>query len=359
MKRTPLYDLQKSGGATFAQLFGWELPDSFGDPTAEYRAAKEGVALLDRSYAGRFRVTGKDALDLLNRLSSNKMEELPAGTGIGTILPTNKGRVIDLLHVFAGEDHLLLFTSPQTRERVAEWIDLYTFLEEVSLEDVTESTAMLSLLGHQAPKLLETALGVSVAGLELYASITVPIDGGEATLLRTDPLRTPGYDLLLPAQQAPELWKSLAAPSSGAVPIGEATFDLLRIEAGVPRYGWEISEAVNPWEADLQEYINFEKGCYIGQEVILRLNTYKKVQKHLMALIFSQDAQVALGDKLYGGEDEAGMVTSVAQRPTTGEVLGLGLVKRAFAAPETELRLGETGSTATVKDLPAQVPVAG
>ena len=359
MKRTPLYNLQKSDGATFAQLFRWELPDSFGDPAAEYRAATEGVALLDRSYLGRFRATGKDALDLLNRLTSNKLEELPTGTGIGTILPTNKGRVIDLLHVFASEEHLLLLTSPQTRERVAEWIDLYTFLEEASLEDLTESTAMLSVLGPQAAQLLGEALGVSVAGLEPYASVTVPINGVESTLLRTDPLRAPGYDLLLPAQQAPELWKTLASPGLGAVLIGEGTFDLLRIEAGIPRYGWEISEAVNPWEANLQEYINFEKGCYIGQEVILRLNTYKKVQKHLMALTFSQGAEVAAGDKLYSGDEEAGVVTSVAERPTSGELIGLGLIKRAFAAPETELRLGETGSTATVKDLPAQVPVAG
>ena len=142
MKRTPLYELHASASGTFTSLFDWELPDTLGNPAAEYQAAQEGIVLMDRSYVGRFQVTGKDALDLLNRLSTNKLEELPPGNGRASILTSNKGRIIDLLHLFARKDHLLLLTSPQTRERVAEWIDLYTFLEEVALEDITETTAM-------------------------------------------------------------------------------------------------------------------------------------------------------------------------------------------------------------------------
>ena len=342
-------------GASFAQLAGWELPGSFGDPVSEYAAATEGVVVTDRSYIGRFRATGKDMLDLLNRLSSNKLEELPPGTGEGSILPTNKGRVIDLLHIFARDDHLLLLTSPQPRERIAEWIDLYTFLEEVSLDDVTESSAMLSVLGPQAADLLQRALGAPAAQMEPYGSLTVSVGGHDVTLLRSDPLRTPGFDLVVAAEHAPELWETLVA--AGAVPIGEDTLDLLRIEEAVPRYDAEMSEDVNPWEANLQEYINFEKGCYIGQEVILRLNTYKKVQRRLMALAFSEGVAVSAGDKLHKGEQEAGVVTSVARRPTSGDLIGLGLVKRDFATAETRLQAGN--ATATVRELPSRVPVAG
>ena len=362
MKRTPLHKPHRDAGATFTELFGWELPLSYGDPAAEYHAARESlaVAVMDRSYLGRFRVTGKDTLDLLNRLSSNKVDELPPGTGAGTIMPTNKGRVIDLLHLFARDDHLLMLTSPQTRERVAEWIDLYTFLEEVALEEITQGTAMIAVLGPQAARIVDDLLGLATADLEPYASVAPARDRG-VTLLRSDPLRAPGYDILLPARQAPNMWAALIA--AGAVPIGERTFDLLRIEAGIPRYGWEMSEAVNPWEVDLQEYINFEKGCYIGQEVILRLSTYQKVQKHLMALALSDATQVAPGHKLYVGEQQAGVVTSLAQRPTSGETIGLGLIRRAFATPGTELRVvaqgGEHIASATLGALPTRVPVAG
>ena len=343
MKRTPLHQLHKSMGT------------SFGDPVSEYTAATEGVVVTDRSYIGRFRATGKDMLDLLNRLSSNKLEELPPGTGKGTILPTNKGRIIDLLHIFARDDHLLLLTSPQTRERIAEWIDLYTFLEEANLDDVTESTAMLSVLGPQAADLLRRALDAPATQMEPYGSLTVSVGGHDVTLLRTDPLRAPGFDLVVGVEHAPGLWETLVA--EGAVPIGEQTLDLLRIEEAVPRYDAEMSEDVNPWEANLQEYINFEKGCYIGQEVILRLNTYKKVQRRLMALAFPEGAAVSAGDMLYQGEQEAGEVTSVAQHPTSGAVIGLGLVKKDFAVAETVLRAGD--ATATVSELPQRVPVAG
>ncbi len=355
MKRTPLHQLHKSKGASFTQLADWEIPGSFGDPVSEYTAATEGVVVTDRSCVGRFRATGKDMLDLLNRLSSNKLEELPPGTGKGSILPTNKGRVIDLLHIFARDDHLLLLTSPQTRERIAEWIDLYTFLEEAVLEDVTEPTAMVAVLGPQAADLLQRALGAPASQMEPYGSLTVSVGGHDVTLLRSDPLRAPGFDLVVAAEHAPEVWETLVA--EGAVPIGEQTFDLLRIKEGVPRYGSEMSEELNPWEANLQEYINFEKGCYIGQEVILRLNTYKKVQRRLMALAFSGGATVAVGDRLHQGEQEAAVVTSVARRPTSGDLIGLGLVKRDFAKAETVLRAGD--ATATVRELPQRVPVAG
>ena len=360
MSRTPLHSIQQRAGAVFTELYGWETAGTFGNAAAEYRAATEGVALLDRSYAGRFRVTGKDALDLLNRLSSNKVDVLPPGTGAGTVLPTNKGRVIDLLHLFATDDHLLMLTSLQTRQRVAEWIDLFTFLEEVALEDVTETTAMVALLGPQAPALLERITGLSVVHLEPYASAPVTIDGVAALLLRTDPTGTPGYDLVAPAEQGEALWSALADPATGATLIGEGTYNILRAEAGLPRYGWELSEEANPWEVALHEYIHFEKGCYTGQEVILRLHHYSKVQRSLVALSFpSSTAPEGAGLKA-GGKD-AGTVTSVVEQPLTGEHIGLGLVRAAFAAPGTELEVvdahGEPVAQAIVCELPARVAV--
>ena len=214
---------------------------------------------------------------------------------------------------------------------------------------------MVAVLGPQAADLVRRALGAPASQMEPYGSLTVSVGGHDVTLLRSDPLRAPGFDLVVAAGHAPELWETLVA--EGAVPIGEQTFDLLRIKEGVPRYGSEMSEELNPWEANLQEYINFEKGCYIGQEVILRLNTYKKVRRRLMSLAFPKGAAVSAGDRLYQGEQEAGVVTSVARRPTSGDLIGLGLVKRDFAVAEMLLRAGD--ATATVSELPERVPVAG
>lgn len=357
MTRSPLYNIQQRSGAAFVQLFGWEVAATFGDAAAEYQAARQGDALLDRSYVGRFRVTGKDALDLLNRLSSNKVDVLPPGTGAGTVLPTAKGRVIDLIHLFATEDHLLMLTSPQTRQQVADWIDTYTFLEEVALEDITESTAMITLLGPQVPTLLERVTGTPVAHLEPYASTHVLIDGVPALLLRTDPAGAPGYDLVTSADKGEALWQALSDPATGATPIGEAAYNALRVEAGVPRYGWELSEDVNPWEVNLHPFISFTKGCYTGQEVILRLYNYKRIQRQLVGLAFSS-AGVEEGATLRQGDKDAGEVTSVVRHPVTGKSIGLAIVRSSFAAPGSKLEVVGGKGNATVVEMAARVAVA-
>ena len=361
MKKTPLYSLQQRSGASFTTLFQWQVANTFGDRAAEYRAAQYGSALLDSSHTGRFRVTGKDALDLLNRLSTNKVDTLSPGTGAGTILTTNKGRVIDLLQIFALEDGLLMLTSPQTRQRVAEWIDLYTFLEDVSLEDVTESTAMVTVLGPQAQDVLERVTGESVTHMSPLDCASVALRGTTVTVLRAGHADLPGYSLVVPAAQAESLWSTLADPATGATPIGEGTFNTLRVEAGLPRHRWEMSERVNPWEVGLREFINFEKGCYIGQEVILRLNTYNKVQRNLVALTFSSPGAEEGASLRHGGKD-AGRVTSLVVHPVSGEHIGLGLVKTSLTAPGTELEAVSNrdlpAMKATVRATPAQALVA-
>ncbi len=357
MNRLPLHHLHQQLGASFTGLADWEVPATYKDAASEYRAATEGVALIDRSYLGRFRVQGKDALDLLNRLSTYKVDVLPEGTGAATVLLTNKGRVIDLLHLFATEDGLLMTTSPHIRQRVAEWVELYTFLEEVSLEDVTERTAMLTLLGPEAEGLLQRLFSIHTAQLELYGSAKASLNGRDATLLRTDPLDSPGYDIIVAAEDAERIWQALV--DGGATPVGEEAYNALRIQAGIPRYGWELSEAVNPWEVNLDRYIHFEKGCYTGQEVVLRLFNYNKVQRKLVSLrLTSGDAEK--GTKLQAEEKDAGWVSSSAIHPLTGQAIGLGVVRSAHIKEGATLQVvdmaGAILGQAAVEELPQKEP---
>ena len=342
-------------GASFTGLAEWEVPAAYQDAASEYMAATEGVALIDRSYLGRFQVQGKDALDLLNRLSSYKVDVLPEGTGAATVLPTNKGRVIDLLQLFATQDGLLMTTSPHTRQRVAEWVELYTFLEEVSLEDVTERTALLTLHGPEVEGLLLRLFSTDTAQLELYGSSKASLDGVDATLLRTDPLDSPGYDIFVDATDAGRIWQALV--DGGATPIGEEAYNTLRILAGIPRYGWELSEAVNPWEVNLDRYIHFSKGCYTGQEVILRLYNYNKVQRRLVSLRLPS-VDVANGAQLQVEEKEAGWVSSIAVHPLTGQAMGLGVVRSAHIKENATLQVvdaaGAIVGQATVEELPKE-----
>jgi folate-binding protein YgfZ len=284
-------------------------------------------------------VTGKDGLDLLNRLSTNKLDELSPRNGEASILTNSKGRVIDLLYVSRVNDDLLILTSPQTPNKIMEWIEFYTFLEEVNVENITEKFAMFSILGPQAREFVGELVGSLGIEMSRYENRLASIGGQEVTIFRSDPIDSPGFDFIVERKGAISLWKTFM--SKGAVPVGEQCFDLARIGRGIPRYGAEIGDSVNPWEANLQEHINFEKGCYIGQEVILRLNTYGKVKRRLMYLEFSENDNVLVGDRLTENGKDIGEVTSVVREPGSGITFGLGFVKKNSLLNSVKLNSGK------------------
>ena len=344
----PLRDAQVKAGAAFERGEGsLALPAHFGDAAREYTAAREASALLDRSAFGRLRVTGADALDLLNRLSTNKLIDLQPGHGAGTVLTTNKGRILDLLVVANFGEELLVITSPGTQDRVIEWIDLYTFGEDITVEDVTQSASLLSVVGPQAAD----ALGETVAGLEPFDSTDVELGGRPLKVVRTDALGVPGYDVVAPAEHAASVWLDLA--DRGAVPIGELAAEAVRVEQGVPRYGREMGEDYNPLEAGLLPFISFDKGCYIGQEVVVRLNTYRKVQKRLMGIALDGDSPES--DALVEAEGaQVGFLTSVVDSPALGRPLALAYVRRAHAEAgvAVEVRSGNRAVAGVTLELP-------
>ncbi len=314
------------------------------DALAHQHAATSALALADRSHIGRLKLTGEDALDLLNRLSTNKLDDLPPGGVMGSVLTTNKGRIIDLLFIARQDDHLLVLTSPDTRNRVAEWIDFYTFVEDVEIADITENTAMLTLLGA-SPADAHPAL----AALPHCASATADIDGIPALAIRSDfhLFGAPRIDLIAPLPDAPRLHDALSA--RGAIPITAPALDLLRIQRGIPAHPHELSEGHNPLEAGLWEFISFNKGCYIGQEVVARLNAYDKIQRHLVSLSWQAPDAPAPQAALYAADRRVGALTSVAP-PESGNPIGLGYVRKAYAEPGTLLSaVSDTGDTTEVK----------
>ena len=350
IKTTPLQAAQAKAGAVFASFDGWYLPRTFGDQSREYAAAREGAAVVDRSNFGRLRITGADSLDLLNRLSTNNLIDLGPNEGASTVLTTNKGRIIDLLLVVArlgGE--LLVVTSPRAAEKVVEWIDLYTFGEDIAVQDVTEETALLSVVGPSAGDLL----GPGVRSLGLYGACEIDVAGVRLSAVRTDAFGTIGYDVLAPASQAEEAWDALAR--MGAVPMGEDAAETLRVEQGVPRYGRELGEEFNPLEAELLSSISFDKGCYIGQEVVVRLNTYDKVQKRLVGVALDgggpePEARLEVDGK------EVGFLTSVVESPLLGHPLALGYVRRGYseAGQEVDVRFQGRLSKGRMVELPIE-----
>ena len=308
----------------------------------QYRALTKGLAVVDRSNVGLLRVEGKDAVDLLDRLSTNDLSSLAPGTGASTVLTTNKGRVIDLLTVAHFGDHLLVLCSKDAAARVSEWIDFYTFEEDVVVSNVTDEHSIAGLAGPDALASAQRLAGDAAGDLPPYSAVETEVAGVKTTVVRTDFLSTGTLDFVVADSDGQALKEALGEHAEYA---GPEALEAVRIEYGIPAFASELNEDHNPLEAGLIDSISFNKGCYIGQEVVARLNTYDKVQRRLAVLNWPE-GKASAGDDVYGDGKSIGAVTSVAEHPD-GEFVGLAYVRRAFKG--AEVAIGPSGTIAALK----------
>jgi len=342
LQRSALHPVAAAAGVAFQERHGWDLPTAYSTAEDEYQAVITAAGLHDTSYMGRLSATGADGLDLLNRLSTNKVLDLDSGQGAPTILTTDRGRILDLIGVFNVDDYILLITSPGAQQQVIDYLDKYTIMEDLTVEDITEETTMLSVLGPTSPAAVEAAAGTSVKALASYHSVPVEIAGRQVRIVNRPFGELSSFDLLMDPDAAADVWGHLSA--TGVPPVGEEAFEAVRLSYAVPAYGRELGEAYNPLEAGLIGSIDFAKGCYIGQEVIARLDTYQKIQKHLVRLQFSADATVSEGTTLNDNGHEVGKVTSVTRIPPGLGLVGLAYVRKASALPGNVLELAAPSS---------------
>ena len=296
------------------------------------RAARESAAVARPPMPGVLRMTGEDALDLVDRLSTNEVVERPAGSGVATVLTTNKGRVVDLLTILYMSNHWLVLTSPGNQQRVIDWIDEFTFGEEIELEDVTEEKGLLSVIG---PRGAEAA---GLDALEPYHCVEATIAGVEAIAFRGGV--GGAYNVIAPSGSVGEVWKGLVG--AGAREMDSESYEVFRVGAGAPVFGAELGEEVNPLEAGLWEAVSFTKGCYVGQEVVARLNTYEKVKRYLSKLSLDEGEMPDPDATLTVDGKEAGKITSVAPVAVSGRRAALGYIRKKYAESGAKL-VAETG----------------
>ena len=314
----------------------------------EFRAATERAAVYPDD-AGILLLTGEDARDLLNRLSTNLIDpDAAAGEVAVTVLTSDRGRIVDLVCVIHCGDHQVMLTSPGQQQNVMDFLDKYTIMEDLEVEDITEKTSLLRLTGPDAADILGRVSDDGVLVVEPPADPDDPERPPTRYLLADDPADA--------ARIAADL------EAAGAASISTQTAEALRIAQARPAHGSEMSDTYNPLEAGLIGAIDFHKGCYIGQEVIARLDTYHKVQKYLVSLSFDADpaqASTLLGCRLVNEEGAAmGLVTSATVVPAgdVASVVGLGYVRTAAVQVGGTLRVasddGETGITARITAQP-------
>ncbi len=297
---------------------------------SEHRIAADldGAGLVDRSGMGKIRVTGADRSDLLHRLSTNNLLNLKPFSSTSTVFTTDKGRIVDHVRVLVYPDSLLLTTPLHQTTRVRDWIDKYTIMEDIQLKDVSADQAIFTLIG---PKVLQVAC--SIFGKVPIANefLEVPKGGASLTLDHCQEFGTNSVSVLIGIQHA-QAWKEAVLQrrwEHGLISIADTTYEYYRILHGIPASG-ELSDSFNPYEVNLRHAISFSKGCYIGQEVIARLDTYQKVRRELALIRFGQripmkqPASVTVNK--YG--HQVGLLTSVSEAEFGGEHVGLAVLRK-------------------------------
>ncbi len=361
---SPLHEIQARGPVAFGEVDGWEMPRVFENIKMEYLSAKGTVAVMDRSNHGRLRVSGAKRFDLLHRLTTNDLRNLQAGQGAETALLSERGRLIDHLRLYAREDFYWLVTSPGNQRRVKQQVERLRFRDDVTLLDATPATAMIALFGPQSAHLLEgLAHAQHMGDLPPHHARELTVDGVAFLAARTADVGGSGFNLIVEAGRAGALWASLLqrGGSYGVSPLGEEAYEMLRIERGVPRFGRELTEEYNALEAGLGAAISWTKGCYVGQEVIARLDSRHKVSKWLVGLWLEPGPLPEAGSPVEPADRpglEVGRLTSVAPSLDLRRVVGLAYVRNEHAAPGTRLVVAspEDRVAAEVADLPFRAP---
>ena len=312
----------------------------------EYWAARTGAVLRDASHWGRLNIRGKDHLDFLHRMTTNDFNRLTIGQGCEAVFIEQRARIIDVGVFYRGAHNTLLIVSPDSRESIPTWLDRFIFAESIEFEDITEQTAMLECSGPQVAEIVQQTLSVDISQ-SCEGDLIHPQEEDAMWLARTDWDGNPGFRAVGPPGAVADLRAKLA--DAGVRPMSEETWEILRIEQGIPLLGKELTDAYNPWEAGLGRAVHMDKGCYIGQEVIARLDTYDKIKQHLVGLRFSADNLPVPGEPLLDGHREVGRITSAIESPSLGPI-ALAYVRRAASGSNTILECN--GVQATVVSLP-------
>jgi folate-binding protein YgfZ len=305
---------------------------------AQYRQLREECGLLDRSPRGKLLVRGAEAAEYLQGQLTNDVQGLEPGDGQYAALLDRKGHMqADMRVLRLAPEEIWLDTEPQTLAAVSRHLAMYKIGREVEIEDVTEARALHSVIGPRSAEI------GAARPLPEHSWVATSVEGAECVAVGT----ALGIDLICEAAEADRLRAALSA--AGAPTVGEEAAEIVRIEAGVPRFGAEMDTATMPAEAGIVERaVNFEKGCYIGQETVARLHYRGKPNRHLRGLRLS--APETSGAPLVLEGKEVGRLGGACISPAHGPI-ALAIVRRE-AEPDVELAVGEDGVTARVVDLP-------
>jgi folate-binding protein YgfZ len=361
---TPLAGVHRRTDAKTGVWFGCALPDDWGDAREEQRFANESVALIDKNYRAYFTFTGPDRVRYLNAILTNNIKDLGNGQGVDSLLLNAQGRILAEIETFADGERIFLVSYLMIRERLAEVLEKYIIMDDVSFSDDAEKFGTLALEGPRAAEVVKELTGVDLNSLPELGFTDVNVssrtsEGAAADKASTDNSqramrcrvvrRFAGGEFIVERDKLEALWDVLlqATRRHGGGPMGYKALSAQLLVQGVPWFGYDFGEKQIPHEAGLESsHISYTKGCYTGQEIVERVRSRGQVNRRRVELLFSGEDVPENGAELTVDGKTVGYVTRAARSWFPPGVLGMGYLTKEHRGAGAQVQW--SGGSATV-----------
>lgn len=354
-----LHDFHERMGAAFSEMSGEEIVSDYGDGPAEYAALHQTAGVLDFSFRGRICLVGNDRVRFLHGQITNDVKKLQTGEGCYAAITTAKGKMESDLNVFNLRDELLLDFEPGLTERISRRLEKFIVADDAQVVNVAPHYGLFTVQGPRSVEAVEAAGLTATLPAGERAIVKVADEAaGEIYLAKCRRLFEPGIDVFAPNQTLHRLAERLVSGvrKAGGRPCGWTAFETARIEAGIPRFGADMDDTNLPMECIESRAMSFNKGCYIGQEVLNRVHAIGQVAKTLRGLRLARDLRQLpkRGDKLMLNGREMGYITSAAWSPVLEANIAMGYVRREANEIGTDLTVDTENepSGAKIVELP-------
>lgn len=341
-RRTALDALHRSLGATMTDFAGWDMPLRYASERDEHNAVRTRAGLFDLSHMGEITVTGPEAVALLDHALVGNISTVGPGRARYTMICREDGGIVDDLIVYRlGETEYMVVANAGNAQIVLDALRERAAGFDAEVRDDRDAYALIAVQGPESPGILASLTDADLDGLKYYAGLPGTVAGVPALIARTGYTGEDGFELFTEPQHAEKLWTALteAGRDAGLIPCGLSCRDTLRLEAGMPLYGHELTTELTPFDAGLGRVVKFEKtGDFVGREALAAAaeRAEQAPPRKLVGLIAEGRRVPRAGMKVVAGGEVVGEVTSGAPSPTLGRPIAMAYVDAAHAAPGTE-----------------------
>ncbi len=334
LAETPLHAWHRAHGGRMVDFGGWSMPVQYTSIVDEHDATRNAAGLFDISHMGRLRFEGADAAAFVDSLVTRRTDDMPPGRARYAMVTNETGGILDDILVYHlidadGTSYRMLVVNAGNREKIVGWFQQHraSFSGQVTMTDATLDWAMIALQGPLSEELLTPLTTADLGAMRYYTITETTIAGHEGKVSRTGYTGEIGFEIILPAEAATGLWEQLldAGSERGVVPCGLGSRDTLRFEAGMPLYGHELSETINPFQAGLEFGVDLDKRDYPGRAALIAAHERKDLPVRVGLELDSQ--RIAReGAAIVAGEQSVGTVTSGTFSPTLQKTIAMGYV---------------------------------